>query len=136
MEQSRGPRLQLEWRVVRRRAAACGAPAGRPSRMEGRSRRLNACSQSNIKLNPTIKTLWSCCGCLYFAGHANLPLLTHLAIGPATVPGPHTHLACSWYNQLCPGVKRTPFSEWEQAVIIKVSHVANPVWQCCALQAS
>jgi hypothetical protein len=25
-----------------------------------------------------------------------------------------------WYNQLCPGVKRTPFSEWEQAVIIKV----------------
>jgi hypothetical protein len=28
-----------------------------------------------------------------------------------------------WYNQLCPGVKRTPFSEWEQAVIIKVRTV-------------
>lgn len=39
-----------------------------------------------------------------------------------------------WYNQLCPGVKRTPFSEWEQAVIIKVGSVLAWAWGCPARQ--
>ncbi|KAF8056861.1 MYB44 [Scenedesmus sp. PABB004] len=37
-----------------------------------------------------------------------------------------------WYNQLCPGVKRTPFSEWEQAVIIKAQTVHTNKWAALA----
>eukprot|EP00775_Hariotina_reticulata_P014343 gene14343-14439_t len=37
-----------------------------------------------------------------------------------------------WYNQLCPGVKRTPFSEWEQAVIIKAQQVHTNKWAALA----
>ncbi|WIA41381.1 hypothetical protein OEZ86_004970 [Tetradesmus obliquus] len=37
-----------------------------------------------------------------------------------------------WYNQLCPGVKRTPFSEWEQAVIIKAQKVHTNKWAALA----
>lgn len=72
---------------------------------------------------------------------ADIRCSTRTFIGPSCGPMPHYMLgkliewACRvvleltgvflcmfrWYNQLCPGVKRTPFSDWEQAVIIKVN---------------
>lgn len=74
---------------------------------------------------------WSCC-----CPDRTLPALFLF------LASPQKSCRLRWYNQLCPGVKRTPFSEWEQAVIIKVracvlAWSASPALscrsRCCAL---
>ena len=37
-----------------------------------------------------------------------------------------------WHNQLCPGVKRTPFSEWEQAVVVRAQALHRNKWAALA----
>lgn len=77
--------------------------------------------------------------CSYLAASAAAPICLPwcmragmaCAAWPCNFPAVQKSCRLRWYNQLCPGVKRTPFSEWEQAVIIKVG--LDQLMLCCAV---
>lgn len=78
-----------------------------------------ACSAAPaVNKTGLVKARSNCSCCLLLGCCCCLPVL--ISFPPCLLLLSQKSCRLRWYNQLCPGVKRTPFSEWEQAVIIKV----------------